>query len=79
MRTLLDTLFIDYLRAPPAPLMSMQKLHTAERLRKSTSRDAQGWQKRRPLTCRAATVARDGRIYERDHHGTVRKGNKLAT
>jgi len=38
------------------------------------SRDEQGWQKRRPLTVRAATHSRDDRPYERDEYGTIRKG-----
>lgn len=32
------------------------------------------WQKRRELTSPMATHSRDGRPYERDQNGTIRKG-----
>lgn len=40
------------------------------------SRDKQGWQKRQPLTVRAATVARYGHPYRCDGNGTIRKGRR---
>lgn len=51
---------------------------TAEQREKRQSRAEQGWQKRRPLTSERATQSRDGRIYERDANGTIRKGARVA-
>jgi len=50
------------------------KAELEERIAKRDARDMQGWQRRQPLTCRAATHSRDGRPYERLQHGQVVKG-----
>ena len=68
----------SFSRNPRAPLNASQKVHNAERLQKDSSRTAQGWAKQRPLTCQPATRDREGFLYERDEHGTIRKSDRYA-
>lgn len=57
----------------PADLV--RKLWLPPGVREQLDREAlRPWQKRRLLTSRLATHSRDGRPYERDENGTIRKG-----
>ena len=76
MRRMMD--MSSLLGIKPTPRRTpLQRVHEAERERKRALRDEQGWQQRRPLTCRTATHARDGRPYVREGRGgSIRKGQR---